>query len=96
MLITGQGNEAIAVEAMKRGVQDYLVKNQVNATSLWRAVTQAVTQSELKQRLDGSMRDLSAANVALEQEIATRKAADVELLAAKEASSLPIRRRRGS
>jgi signal transduction histidine kinase len=86
VLITGQGNEAIAVEAMKRGVQDYLVKNQVNATSLWRAVTQAVTQSELKQRLDGSMRDLSAANVALEQEIATRKAADVELLAAKEAA----------
>lgn len=33
VLVTGQGNEAVAVEAMKRGVQDYLVKDQVNAES---------------------------------------------------------------
>ena len=38
VLVTGQGNEAIAVEAMKRGVQDYLVKDQVNEGSLWRAI----------------------------------------------------------
>ena len=86
VLITGQGNEVIAVEAMKRGVQDYLVKNQVSASSLRRSITQAVTQCELKQRLDRSIRDLSTANVTLEREIAIRKAADVELLAAKEAA----------
>ena len=33
VLITGNGNEAVAVEAMKRGVQDYLVKDQVNAAA---------------------------------------------------------------
>ena len=51
VVITGQGNEAIAVEVMKRGVQDYLVKDQVNASSLWRTLTQAVTKWELQERL---------------------------------------------
>jgi signal transduction histidine kinase/HPt (histidine-containing phosphotransfer) domain-containing protein len=86
VLVTGQGNEAIAVEAMKRGVQDYLVKDQVNATSLWRAMTSAVTQTELRQRLAGSLRELTAANAALEQEVATRKTAEAELRTAKEAA----------
>jgi signal transduction histidine kinase len=84
VLITGQGNEAIAVEAMKRGVRDYLVKDQVNATSLWRTMTQAVTQTELQQRLAWSLRDLTAANLALEQEAAIRKAAEAEMRTAKE------------
>jgi signal transduction histidine kinase/HPt (histidine-containing phosphotransfer) domain-containing protein len=86
VLVTGQGNEAIAVEAMKRGVQDYLVKDQVNATSLWRAMASAVTQTELRQRLAGSLLELTAANVALEQEVATRKIAEAELRTAKEAA----------
>lgn len=50
VLITGQGDEAIAVASMKRGVQDYLVKDQVNANSLWRAVTTAMTQVALRHR----------------------------------------------
>jgi signal transduction histidine kinase len=86
VLVTGQGNEAIAVEAMKRGVQDYLVKDQVSENSLWRAVTQAVTRAELKQRLASSLCDLTASNLALGQEIATRKAGEVELRAAKDAA----------
>ena len=86
VLITGQGNEAIAVQAMKRGVRDYLVKDQVNATSLWRTMTQAVTQTELQQQLATSLRDLTAANLALEQEAATRKAAEAAMRVAKEAA----------
>jgi signal transduction histidine kinase len=84
VLITGQGSESIAVQAMKRGVRDYLVKDQVNAASLWRTMTQAVTQTELKQRLAASLSDLTAANLALEQEVATRKAAEAEMRAAKD------------
>lgn len=86
VLITGKGNEAVAVEAMKRGAQDYLVKGQVNATSLWLAMTQAVFQVELRQRLTSSLRELSAANLALGHEIAMREATEAELLAAKEAA----------
>jgi signal transduction histidine kinase len=88
VLVTGQGNEAIAVEAMKRGVQDYLVKDQVNESSLWRALTQAVIQAELKRRLALLLRDLTASNLALEQEVATRKSGEAELRAAKDAAEL--------
>ena len=84
VLITGRGNEAIAVEAMKRGVQDYLVKDRVNENSLWRAITRAITQTELRHRLANSLRDLTAVNAALEQEVAVREAAEIELRAAKE------------
>jgi signal transduction histidine kinase len=79
VFITGNGNEAIAVEAMKRGARDYLVKDQVNKNSLWRSVTTAVIQAELCQRLAASRRDLTAANAALEQEAKIRKAAEAEL-----------------
>jgi len=84
VLVTGQGNEAIAVEAMKRGVQDYLVKDQIDVGRLWRAIVGAVTQMELRQRLAGSLRELTAANIGLEQEVATRKLAEAELRTAKE------------
>ena len=45
-----------------------------------------MTQTELRQRLAGSLRELTAANAALEQEVAIRKAAEAELRAAKEAA----------
>jgi len=86
VLVTGQGNEVTAVEAMKRGAQDYLVKDQVNASSLWRAMTQAITQVELRQRLAASLRDLTAANRGLEREVAIRKAAEAEMCIAKDAA----------
>lgn len=86
VLITGHGNEAIAVDAMKLGVQDYLVKDHVNEGRLWRAIVRAVSQRELRQRLTDSMRALAAANASLQQEAAARKATEVELRAAKEAA----------
>ena len=86
VLITEQGNDVIAVEAMKRGVQDYLVKDRVNASSLLRAVTRAVSQVELRRKLADSLRDLTAANQALEQEAAIRRAAEVNLRTAKNAA----------
>jgi signal transduction histidine kinase len=86
VLITGRGSEAIAVEAMKLGAQDYLMKDKINAASLWRAMAQAVTQTRLRQQLAGSLRALTAANAALEEEIATRKATEAELRAATEAA----------
>ncbi len=88
VLVTGHGNEAVAVDAMKLGVRDYLPKDRVTATSLWRAMTQAVTQTELSQRLAASMRDLTFANAALELEIANRKATEAKLRAARDAAEM--------
>jgi two-component system, sensor histidine kinase len=86
VLITGHGNEAIAVEAMKLGVQDYLVKDHVNEGRLWRAIVRAVSQRELRERLAQSLRALTATNAHLEREVASRVATEAEFRAAKEAA----------
>jgi signal transduction histidine kinase len=86
VLITGHGNEAIAVEAMKLGVQDYLVKDHVNEGRLWRAIERAISQRELRQRLAQSARALRAANATLEQEVAAHRTTETALRAAKEAA----------
>jgi signal transduction histidine kinase/CheY-like chemotaxis protein len=65
-------------------VLDYLVKDQVNESNLWQAMTRAVSQNELRQLLARSLRDLTTANAALEQEIAIRKATEAELRRAKD------------
>jgi signal transduction histidine kinase/HPt (histidine-containing phosphotransfer) domain-containing protein len=84
VLITGHGNEAIAVEAMKIGVQDYLVKDHVNEGRLWRAIVRAVSQRELRVRLAQSMRALTAANATLEQEVDAHKQTEIELRTARD------------
>jgi signal transduction histidine kinase len=86
VLVTGQGSEAIAVEAMKQGAQDYLTKDKLNENSLWRAVTGAIRQTELRQRLQGAMRSLTETNATLELEVATRKAAEACSVTAREAA----------
>lgn len=42
IVLTGQGNEAVAVAAMKHGAEDYLVKDGLSAPSLQRAVANAI------------------------------------------------------
>lgn len=42
ILFTGQGNESIAVQAMKTGAHDYLVKQDISPASLQRAVYDAL------------------------------------------------------
>jgi signal transduction histidine kinase len=42
IVLSGQGNEATAVEAMRRGAHDYLVKDQIQPELVERAVRQAV------------------------------------------------------
>jgi signal transduction histidine kinase/HPt (histidine-containing phosphotransfer) domain-containing protein len=86
VLVSGAGSESVAVAAMKQGAQDYLVKDQVNVRDLWRTITGAVAQTELRRRLDGSLRELTTANMALLHEAAIRQAAEVELRRAKDAA----------
>jgi signal transduction histidine kinase/HPt (histidine-containing phosphotransfer) domain-containing protein len=88
VVVTGQGSESIAVESMKRGVQDYLVKDQLEANALWRTVTNAVAKADLQRRLAESLRELTASNLALEQEAVIRKAAEAEMRTAKEVAEL--------
>ncbi|MBI4781284.1 MAG: PAS domain-containing protein [Oscillatoriophycideae cyanobacterium NC_groundwater_1537_Pr4_S-0.65um_50_18] len=56
IVVTGQGNEAIAVQAIKAGAQDYLVKGAITPESLHLAVNGAIAtvqlQTQLQQRID--------------------------------------------
>lgn len=59
VMVTGQGDEQIAVKAMKGGVADYLVKGDQYLTSLPSVVEKVVEQDRLKQALTESQRRLS-------------------------------------
>ena len=48
VMLTGQGNETVAVEAMKHGVHDYLVKDHMYPEGLQRAILNAITMSRLQ------------------------------------------------
>ncbi|MEA5573096.1 ATP-binding protein [Calothrix sp. UHCC 0171] len=51
IMLTGQGNEKVAVQAMKKGIQDYLVKQNLKADVLQLAVRNAIKQSCLQTQL---------------------------------------------
>lgn len=51
IMLTGQGNERIAVDAMKLGAQDYLVKGDLDRGRLVQAVRRALTQQQLQKTI---------------------------------------------
>ncbi|MHC5743703.1 MAG: PAS domain S-box protein [Nostoc sp.] len=51
IMLTGQGDETIAVQAIKNGVQDYLVKGKLTSDNLRRAVHGAIEQMQLMRQL---------------------------------------------
>jgi diguanylate cyclase (GGDEF)-like protein len=58
VMLTGSGNEAVAVEAMKRGADDYLPKAQLKPEALLRVVSNAIEKSALQEQLTESQRKL--------------------------------------
>lgn len=51
VMVTGRGDEAIAVQSMKMGVQDYLTKEQVTPGGLRSTVNAAIETSQLRTQL---------------------------------------------
>ncbi|MBE9104305.1 PAS domain-containing protein, partial [Nostoc cf. edaphicum LEGE 07299] len=51
IILTGQGDETIAVQAIKSGAQDYLVKGKLTSDNLRRAVHGAIEQMQLMRQL---------------------------------------------
>jgi len=51
VMLTGAGNAAVAVQALKNGAHDYLSKDHVTADQLRRAVENAIEKVELQQAL---------------------------------------------
>ncbi|HEY9881256.1 MAG TPA: GAF domain-containing protein [Leptolyngbyaceae cyanobacterium] len=51
IMVTGQGNEAIAVQSIKAGAQEYLVKGQITPESLHLAVNEVIEKVQLRTEL---------------------------------------------
>ena len=54
LLMTGQGNESLAVQILKAGAEDYLIKGEVTASDLQTAIAVAIERTELRLQLHQS------------------------------------------
>src|SRR4030095_10520961 len=68
VILTGQGSEQLAVQAMHRGVQDYVVKDDLSADTRRRVITTAVDKFRLQQMLQTHRSLLQEQNLALRQQ----------------------------
>lgn len=67
IMITGEGNEFVAVTAMKLGSQDYIPKRILTPSCLNRAIGRAVEHAEIIRRMEKYHSDLERSNQDLEQ-----------------------------
>ncbi|WP_088347239.1 MULTISPECIES: PAS domain S-box protein [Rhodomicrobium] len=65
IMVSGRGNEAIAVEAMREGAQDYIVKSALTPKLLNRAVLHAIGQAEVQRRSSDRERESQQHRLAL-------------------------------
>ncbi|HEX3130713.1 MAG TPA: response regulator [Thermoanaerobaculia bacterium] len=66
IVLTGQGNESVAVQAMKGGAQDYLLKGSISRQELRRAIQNAVEKVALRLEVEQRTAELAHANEALQ------------------------------
>ncbi len=59
VMLTGHGNEAVAVQAMKRGIEDYLIKS-LHSDHLHQAVLSAIDKRNLRRRIEEQRRQLES------------------------------------
>jgi PAS domain S-box-containing protein len=86
VVLTGADDEKVALEAMRRGIQDYLVKGQFGAGPLGRAIRYAVERQQIEnalweahERLQAQAEELRAANEELHAQAEELQAANEEL-----------------
>ncbi len=63
VMLTGEGDELVAVEAMKRGAHDYLVKSHVTAEALQLAASNAMEKVEMRRDLENQRLELKRLSV---------------------------------
>ncbi|MCC2669198.1 MAG: hypothetical protein K0Q72_1669 [Armatimonadetes bacterium] len=72
VMLTGTGSEDIAVEAMKNGAQDYLLKGNLSPERLRRAIRQAVDKVQMIRELEAHRLELEQKNQELQQASAAK------------------------
>jgi PAS domain S-box-containing protein len=78
VVLTGLDDEALAVQALKEGAQDYLIKGQIETHSLMRALRYAIERKVMEIDIDNDVTRLKRAEAELrESELMLRLALDV-------------------
>lgn len=67
IMLTGQGNERVAVVAMQSGLQDYIPKGVITPQALRRTVERAAERTHLIRRMETYRADLTRSNEDLER-----------------------------
>jgi serine phosphatase RsbU (regulator of sigma subunit) len=80
IMLTGAGSEQVAVEAMKLGAKDYMVKTAMNHTTLRRAIVGALERRRLEERLAESTAQLRRHNAQLEADLTMAREVQQALL----------------
>ncbi len=99
VVLTNTNDDELAVEAVRHGAQDYLVKRQVNPDVLVRSVCYAIERQQaaealqalnesLEQRVQARTAELAEANERLKQEITERQQLEAQFLRAQRLESL--------
>jgi signal transduction histidine kinase/HPt (histidine-containing phosphotransfer) domain-containing protein len=61
VMATGQGSESVAAEAIKHGAQDYMVKGNITAEAIYRAVHNAIQRVSLYTKIQEQQNELARA-----------------------------------
>lgn len=67
VVLTGWNDEEIAVQALREGAQDYLVKGEIQPNWLVRAINHAIEREKMLEKLEKLNEDLARSNQELEQ-----------------------------
>ena len=61
IILTGRVDEELAIESLKLGMQDYLVKGKIDSELLERSILYALGRQQVMQELDGSKKEIQEA-----------------------------------
>jgi signal transduction histidine kinase len=72
VILSGLEDESLAIEALQKGAQDYLVKGQADSNVLVRSIRYAIERSKIRQLLNQKEEQLQIANENLERRVEER------------------------
>ena len=88
VMLTGAGNATVAVQALKLGAQDYLVKGHDIRQRVILALNGAIEKVQQQRQVEQQRRDLAASNQQLEQALQAQQASAAQLQLALQAASM--------